>query len=385
MNFLYKIFIKNYKNVKDPKVKKQYGLLASILGIILNLILFSSKIIIALISGSVSIISDAFNNLSDASSSVITLIGFKMSSKPADKKHPFGHQRIEYICAFIISIIILYIGIEVGTSSFKKILNPTQFEFNYIMLGVLFVTILIKLWMGLFYKKTSKKINSLSLKAASKDSINDVVATSIIIIGLLISKYTSLNIDGYLGLLVCVYIIIGGIGLIKETIDKLIGGTPDSELIKKIKKIILNEEKILDVHDVLYHYYGGGKIYVSLHAEVDSSMSLVEAHEIIDNLEKIIKKECGVELVVHIDPIHLNDEVQSDIYQKIKPIIKGIDKVLSFHELKIKNKNGKIIICFDLQVPFEFELSNEELYSLINKKLKEIDERYRASITFDKV
>lgn len=385
MNFLYKIFVKNHKNIKDSKVKQRYGLLASIIGIILNLILFSTKIVVSFISGSISIISDAFNNLSDASSSVITLIGFKMSSKPADKKHPFGHQRIEYICAFIVSIIILYIGIEVGVSSFEKILNPTEFEFNYIILLVLLLTVFIKLWMGVFYNKTSKKINSLSLKAAAKDAINDVVATSIIIIGLLISKYTYLNIDGYLGLLVCIYIIIGGFGLIKETIDKLIGGTPDFELIKKIKDIISKEVKILDIHDVLYHYYGGGKVYVSLHAEVDSSMSLVEAHDIIDGLERIIKKECGVEIVVHIDPVHLNDKVQSEIYKKIKPIIKGIDKVLSFHELKIKTKNGKTIVCFDLQVPFEFELSNEELYSLINKKLREIDEKYRASITFDKV
>lgn len=385
MDFIYKIFVKNYKNIKDPVVKKKYGLLASIVGIVLNLMLFACKLTVALVSGSISVISDAFNNLSDASSSVITLVGFKMSSKPADKKHPFGHQRIEYICAFIISIIILYIGIEVGTSSFKKIINPTTFEFNYVMLLALCFTILIKLWMGVFYKKTSKKINSLSLKAASKDSINDVVATSIIIIGLIISKYTSLNIDGYLGILVCVYIILGGIGLIKETIDKLIGGTPDIEVIRKIKDITMKEEKIMDIHDILYHYYGGGKVYVSLHAEVDSCLSLVEAHDIVDKLEKMVKKECGVELVIHIDPVHLNDELQSEIYKKIKPIIKGIDKVLSFHELKIKNKNGKIVVCFDLQVPYEFGLSNEELYSVINKKLKELDERYRASITFDKI
>lgn len=384
MEFLYRKFIKNYNNVKDPKVQKKYGSLAGIVGIILNIILFIIKIIIALISGSVSIISDAFNNLSDASSSVITLIGFKMSSKPADKEHPFGHQRIEYICAFIISIIILFIGVELGVSSYKKILNPSEFEFNYIMIIVLCITIFVKLWMGLFYRKTGKKISSLSLKASSKDSINDVISTSIIILGLIIGKLCDVNLDGYLGILISIYIIIGGIGLIKETIDKLIGGTPDIELIEKIKKDLLKEEQILDVHDVLYHYYGGGKIYVSLHAEIDSSTSLIEAHNIVDKLEKGIKKDYGVELVIHIDPILLNDELLTDIHSKLKPIIKSIDKILSFHELKVKNKKDKIIICFDLQVPFDFKLSNEELYNLINKKLKEINSSYRASITFDK-
>jgi len=384
MEFLYKLFIKNHTNTKDSKVKKRYGLLASIIGIILNLVLFAIKIIVALISKSVSIISDAFNNLSDASSSVITLIGFKMSSKPADKEHPYGHQRIEYICAFIISIIILYIGIELGVSSFKKIINPSKFEFNYVMLMILLVTIVIKLWMGLFYKKTSKKINSLSLKASSKDSINDVITTSIIVIGLFIGKLININVDGYLGVLVCIYIIISAISLIKETINKLIGGTPDTELIENIKKDIIKNEKILDIHDVLYHYYGAGEIYVSLHAEVDSSMSLIEAHNVVDELEKRIKKDYNVELVIHIDPILLNDELLTHIHDELKPIIKNIDKVLSFHELKVKNKKDKIIIYFDLDVPYGFELSNEELYNLINKKLKEININYRASITFDK-
>jgi len=385
MNFLYRKFVKDYKNTKDPKVIKRYGLLASIIGLILNFILFVMKITIAFFSGSVSIVSDAFNNLSDASSSVITMIGFKMSSKPADKEHPYGHQRIEYICAFIISIIILFIGVELGFSSINKIINTLEFEFNYLMISILIITIFIKLWLGLFYKKTSKKINSLSLKASSKDSINDTITTSIIIIGLFIGKLFDINLDGYLGLLVCIYILYGGIGLIKETINKLIGGTPDSELIDKIKADLLKEKQILDIHDVLYHYYGGGQIYVSLHAEVDSSLSLITAHDIVDNLEKRIKKEYGVELVVHIDPVLLNDKLLSDIHDKLKAIIKGINEVLSFHELKVKNKKDKTIISFDLQIPFDFELNNEEIYNLINKKLREINSSYRASITFDKI
>ncbi len=384
MEFLYRKFIKNYHNTKDSKVIKRYGIFAGIIGIIFNTILFLIKIVIALMSGSVSIISDAINNLSDASSSVITLIGFKLSSKPADKKHPFGHQRIEYICAFVISFIILLIGLELGISSVKKIINPVEFSYDYIILIILFMTIFIKLWIAIFYYKTSKKINSLSLKASFKDSINDVITTLIIVIGLLIGKIFNFNIDGYLGLLVCIYIVVGGINLVKETVDKLIGGTPDKELINQVKIEVLKDKNILGIHDILYHYYGGREVYMSLHAEIDSSLSLVEAHEIIDKLEKNIKKMYQVELVIHIDPIPLNDELLNDINLKLTMIIENIDKNLNFHELKITNKKNKIIISFDLEVPYDYKLSNEEIYLLINSELNKIDSNYRASINFDK-
>lgn len=384
MSFLYKKFIKNYRNVKDPNVVKKYGLLASITGIILNVFLFIIKLAIALISGSVSIISDAFNNLSDASSSIVTLIGFKMSSKPADKEHPYGHQRIEYICAFIISAIILFIGVELAISSIKKILNPNEVEFSYVMLIVLVFTIIIKLWMGIFYKKTSKKINSLSLKASSKDSINDVITTFVIVIGLLIGKFFKVNLDGYLGTFVSIYILISGIGIIKETINQLIGGTPDKELINKVINELSKEERILGVHDVLYHGYGLRQIYISLHAEMDSSLTLIKAHDLIDCIEKKVKKLYDVELVIHIDPILLNDELFSEINGKLKVIIRNISDKLHYHELKIINKKKRTNICFDLQVPYDFELNNKELYDNINKELRMINDDYRASITFEK-
>lgn len=384
MNFLYKKFIKNYKNVKDPKVIVKYGLLASIVGIILNVLLFVLKFLIAVFSKSVSIIGDAFNNLSDASSSIITLIGFKMSSKPADKEHPYGHQRIEYICAFIISAIILFIGVELGVSSIEKIIKPNKIKFSNIMLIVLFITILVKLWMWLFYKKTGKKINSLSLKASSKDSLNDVIATSVVAFGLIVSKIFNINLDGYLGVLVSVYILINGIGIIKETINNLIGGTPDKELIDKILIELAKEAKILGVHDVLYHSYGFNQTYISLHVEMDSSFSLVEAHDLVDSLEKKIKKMFNVELIAHVDPILLNDSLLQEINSKLMVIVKSISNKLSYHELKIVNKKKRINICFDLQVPFDFELDNKQLYDNINKELKLINENYRASITFDK-
>lgn len=384
MEFLYRKFIKNYKNVKDPKVVKGYGLLASLMGIFLNAILFITKLFIALISGSVSIISDAFNNLSDASSSIVTLIGFKMSSKPADKEHPYGHQRIEYICAFIISAIILFIGVELGISSVKKIINPSEVSFNYIMLSILIITIVIKLWMGIFYRKTSKKIDSLSLKASARDSFNDVITTSVVIIGLFVSKLLDFNLDGYLGTIVSIYILISGIGIIKETINNLIGGTPDKKLIDKVLLEIAREDEILGVHDTLYHSYGLGQVYMSLHAEMDSSLSLIKAHDLIDALEKKIKKLYNVEIVIHIDPVLLNDELLQTIHSKLKTIIKKISDQLNYHELKIINKKKKTNICFDLQIPYDFEMSNKEIYDLINKELRLIDDNYRASITFDK-
>lgn len=384
MEFLYSKFIKNHKNIKDPKVVKGYGFLASITGIVLNALLFVIKLFIALISGSVSIISDAFNNLSDASSSIITLIGFKMSSKPADKEHPYGHQRIEYICAFIISTIILFIGIELGISSVKKIINPKDVSFNYVMLVILSITILIKLWMGLFYRKTAKKINSLSLKASSKDSINDVITTFVVILGLFFGNLIGFNLDGYLGVLVSIYILISGVGIIKETINNLIGGTPDKELIDKVLLEIAKGDQILGVHDILYHSYGLGQIYMSLHAEMDSSLSLIKAHDLIDSLEKKIKKLYNVDIVIHIDPILLNDELLQTINIKLKNIIKKISDKLSYHELKIINKKKKTNICFDLQIPYDFEMNNKEIYDFINKELRKIDDNYRASITFDK-
>ena len=384
MNFLYRKFIKNYKNIKEPNVAKKYGLLASIVGIILNAILFAFKLIIALISGSVSIISDAFNNLSDASSSIISLIGFKISSKPADEEHPFGHQRIEYICAFIISSIILFIGIELGLTSIEKIITPSPVSFSYITLFLLSFTILIKLWMGLFYKKTGKKINSLSLKASSKDSFNDVIATFVIIVGLFAGKLFDINLDGYLGVAVSLYILVSGIGIIKETINNLIGGTPDKELINKIVNELNKEQEILGVHDVLYHGYGLGQIYISLHVEMDGSLSLIKAHDLDDTLEKKIKKVYNVELVIHIDPILLNDELFSEINSKLKIIIRKISDKLSYHELKIINKKKRTNICFDLQVPYNFNMDNKQIYDIINKELRLIDDDYRASITFDK-
>lgn len=385
MDFLYKLFIKNYKNTKDSKVIKKYGLLAGITGIILNILLFVIKIILAILTSSVAIISDAFNNLSDASSSIITSIGFKMSSKPADKEHPYGHERIEYISAFIIAFIILLVGVELGISSFKKIFNPSEIEFGYVTLVILGITILVKLWMCLFYKKTSKIINSISLKASAKDSLNDVITTLFIVIGLFIGELFNFNVDGYLGMLVCIYILISGISLVKETIDKLIGGTPNKELIDKIIKEILKDEQILDVHDTLFHYYGNSQIYMSIHAEIDSALSLIEAHDIVDSMEKRIKKMFNVELVIHIDPLLLNNELLTSIHDKLKLIIKGIDVNLKFHELKIINKkNNRTNICFDLEVPYDFKYSNEELYNMINRGLKNINPNYRASITFDK-
>lgn len=384
MNFLYKTFIKNYQDVKNPQVAKKYGLLASIVGIVLNSFLFAAKLVVAILSGSVSIISDAFNNLSDASSSVVTLIGFKISSKPADEDHPFGHQRMEHICAFIVSAIILYIGIELGISSIQKIINPSIVEFSYITLGILIVTIFVKLWMSFFYKKTSKKIDSLSLKASSKDSLNDVIATSVIVVGLFIGKLFNINIDGYLGIVVCAYILISGVFIIKETINQLIGGTPDKEIINKVVEEISKEEQVIGVHDVLYHSYGLGEVYISLHAEMDSSLTLIAAHDIVDNLEKMIKKTYNVELVIHVDPILLNDELLSEVSYKLKNIIKKISDKLSYHELKIINKKKRTTICFDLLVPYNFEMNNKEIYDLVNKELRLINDDYRASINFDK-
>jgi len=267
----------------------------------------------------------------------------------------------------------------------KFSINPTIIDYGYIMIIILIVTMIIKLWLGIFYKKASKKINSLTLKASSKDSFNDVFATSIIIVGVLLEMLFNINIDGYLGVIVCLYILFSGIQLMKETINKLIGGTPDLQLIDKIEKEILNKKEILGVHDTRYHYYGLNKIYMSIDVEVDSSMSLVEAHNLVDYIEVHIKEKYNVDIVIHVDPILLNDERLNKVKEVLKSIIDKINDKLTFHDLKIIDKKNKSIIYFDLLVPFDFELENEEIYNLIIKEIKTFDERYKVSITFDNI
>ncbi|MBV7271346.1 cation diffusion facilitator family transporter [Clostridium thailandense] len=296
-------FIKDYKNVENPKVRDKYGYLGGTMGILINIILAGSKLVIGRVSNSISLIADAMNNLSDATSSVITIVGFKLASKPADKEHPFGHGRVEYISGLLISFIVLFIGIEFVKSSYKRIINPVKTEFQWVYLAVLLFSIVIKIWISKFNKTIAKSINSSALQASSIEAFVDVIICACIIFSLILSRYTNLVVDGYIGLLVSMFILYSGYILIKDTLNPLLGEAPDPQLVENIALKVKEYDFIEGVHDLVIHNYGPRKILASIHAEVPRDVSLEEIHRIIDKAEKEISEDLNIHLIIHIEPV----------------------------------------------------------------------------------
>ena len=383
IEWLSKKFIKNYDKTNDPKVREKYGNFAGIIGIISNCVLVIIKIILGLLSGAISIIADAINNLSDMATSIITIVGFKLSSKPADDEHPFGHERIEYIMGLIISFIILFIGIELGRTSIDKIINPTPLDktFIWITLSGLIVAIIIKIWQGLVYRKISKKIDSIALKASSQDSFNDVISTSAVLVGLILSHFVfNFNLDGYLGIAVALFILYSGISLVKSTIDPLIGALPDQELIKKISDDILNYEGVLGIHDLVCHMYGKTRCFITLHVEVSSKEDILISHDLIDNIEKDIKLKYNVEICIHLDPIELDNEELNTARNELDIIIPSIDKRLKYHDLRMVKGFTHTNLIFDVVKPFNYEIPDGKLKELIISKVQELHKDYLCVI-----
>lgn len=386
INWMTKKFIKNYDKVNDPKVREKYGNFAGIIGIISNLVLVVIKILLGILSGAVSIIADAINNLSDMATSIITIIGFKISSKPADDEHPFGHERLEYIMGLIISFIILWIGVELGRTSIDKIINPNPLDktFIFVTLIGLFVAILIKIWQGTVYRKIAIKIDSVALKASSQDSFNDVISTSAVLIGLILSHFVfHFNLDGYLGVAVALFILYSGINLVKDTIDPLIGITPDKELIQKISNDILNYEGVLGIHDLLCHMYGKTRCFISLHVEVSSKEDIIKSHDLIDNIEKEIKEKYNVEITIHLDPIEIDNEELNIARKELDVIISSIDKRLKYHDLRMVKGYTHTNLIFDVVKPFSFPLSVTKLKELIISKVQELHSDYMCVIVVE--
>ena len=384
VNFLAKIFIKDYQNIESEKVRNKYGILAGIFGIISNFILFVIKIIIGLISASISIIADAINNLSDMGSSLLTLVGFKISGKPADKDHPFGHQRIEYIIGLIIAMLIIFIGFELFTTSVDKLINPVESSMTIPVLIILVVAIIFKFLQGLFYSSVAKKINSIALKASSKDSMNDVISTSFVLLGALLSFFFTYNFDGIFGLVVSGLIIITGIKLVKEGIDPLIGEKPDKDLMNKVISKVLSYDGVLGIHDLMAHMYGPQKCFVSLHVEVDSKVDVLLSHDLIDNIEKEVKEELNVELVIHMDPIETNNETLMEYVKILKEVVNEIDDSIRFHDVRLVIGETHKNLIFDLLVSFEFKYTDEELIDLVKTKIREKDPIINCVIQIDK-
>ena len=383
-NLLLKIFIKDHKNTANPEIRRKYITLGGITGIVCNIILFAIKLSIGLLAGSMSIMADAFNNLTDIGSSVITMIGFRLSIKPADKEHPFGHGRFEYMSAMLVAMIILIVGFELLKSSIEKIFNPTDLKIEFYTIVLLSVSVIIKLWMFIFNKKLGKSINSAGLIATAQDSINDSVATFAVLTSIIIFNFSGLNIDPYVGVLVAVFILYSGFKTIKETLDPLLGMPPKKETIDSIVKIVLANDNFVGIHDLIVHNYGPGRSFASLHVEVPSDADIVACHEDIDACEKELHKSLGIEVVIHMDPRAVNDEQTNTTKENVIKAISLYDNRLSIHDFRMVDGAEQINLIFDVVVPSELKIKDFVLKDKINKICKEIDSRYVAVITIDR-
>jgi len=383
-NFIIRKFIKNYEDVKDATVREAYGRLGSIVGIIANVVLSVSKISIGSLFNSISITADGVNNLSDASSSVITLIGFKLAGKPADKDHPFGHARFEYIAGLIVAFAILLLGTELIKSSFNKIVNPEVLDYGISMIIVLIFSIIVKVWLSKFNGILGDKISSSTIKATSMDARNDVIATSAVLVSVIISKFTGFQIDGYMGVLVALFIIYSGVNILKDIMNPILGELPDPEFISEIENKILSYEGILNIHDLVVHNYGPSRYFATVHAEVDAKQDILVCHDMIDNIERDFAEDSDINLVIHLDPIVTDDKEINHLKNLTHKIIKNIDNKLSMHDFRVVKGTTHTNLIFDVVVPVDLEINTKELVYKIEKSIKEENESYYAVITIDK-
>ena len=375
-DFLIKRFIKDSENVSDRSVRESYGVLSGAVGIVLNIFLSALKFVLGIVSKSVSVMADAANNLSDAASSVVTLLGSKISSKPADEKHPYGHGRVEYISAFIVSCIIFIMGFELLISSVKKIVTPETAEFSAVTFAALLISIPVKLWMAYFNNKIAKKIKSLSAKAVVTDSLSDCITTFSVAVCLLISKFTGYNIDGFAGLLVSFLIIRAGFDIINDVISSLMGSMPDPALVSEIEETVLSHKGIVGVHDLMVHDYGPGRVICSIHAEVPAEQDITVSHDIIDNAEEQLMKKFGIMATIHLDPVETKNEKVLTLKKQVKEIVKDIDPEFSIHDFRIVRGNTHTNVLFDVVIPFDCKKTNAEISEKIKKCSYEISSDY---------
>lgn len=383
-DFFYKIFIKDYRNIADPTVRHRYGIFAGVLGIFLNIILAAVKVFIGFISGSLSVSADGLNNLSDASSSVITLIGFRLSAKPDDYEHPYGHARIEYLTGLILSVIIIFVGFSLGKSSIDKLISPQTLEISLFTIFVIVLSIPVKIFSAVLNYSIGKKISSNTLIATAVDSRNDVIATVAVVVGMILSYKYQINVDGFIGLVVSLFIVWSGIGLCKETASPLIGERPDPVLVDEIAKIILSHEDVIGIHDLMVHNYGAGKIFASAHIEVDAGRDVMDSHELVDTIEQEISNRLDIHFVSHMDPVVLDDEDIDAISQVISKVIKDFPEVGNPHDLRFINSRNRSRIIFDLIKSPGADVDEEKIARVVNTALRELNPNYHAIITFDK-
>ena len=369
---------------KTEKSRDYIGKKTSIIGLLANLVLAVGKIIVGSISGLISVTADGLNNLSDCGSSAVSFISFKMSSKPADKEHPYGHERIEYIASMVVSFLILIIAYELVSESISKIISPIKNEISIIVLITLAASILIKCLMYFYYNHTAKIINSDLLKASAIDSLSDCISTSIVLISMFISKFASINIDGYAGLVVAVFIAIAGIKILKEVISKLIGQAPDKEVFESIKQRILNHSEVLGIHDLNVYCYGPNKYFASVHIELDAKTDSLAAHEMIDDIEREFISETNIVLTGHHDPIVIDDKEVNEMRKKVSKLVSKIDKSFSMHDFRMVKGPHKTNIIFEIAIPFETKISEETIIETLKQEIEKIDKKYIPVIIVEK-
>lgn len=382
--FLIRFFIKDAENIHDHRVRESYGILGSVVGIILNIILFVMKFLAGLVTASIAITADAFNNLSDAASSVVTLIGFKMARAPAHKEHPFGHGRIEYIAGLIVAMMIILVGVELAKSSIDKILHPEAVTFSLLSLGILLVSVLVKFWMAAFNKGLGKTINSPAMQATAVDSLSDAIATTAVIVGLVITYYTNWQIDGYIGILVAAFILYAGYSTAKDTLSPLLGQAPDRAFVDEVKETVLAHDDIIGIHDMIIHNYGPGRSMLSLHAEVSSGVDIIKIHDTIDIIEQQLKQKYQCDAVIHMDPILIDDTESILTREKIAILVKQFDPECTIHDFRMTKGPTHRNLIFDLVVPHELAIEDKELLERVSQAVKELDSTYYAVIQLDK-
>ncbi|MBQ3356877.1 MAG: cation transporter [Oscillospiraceae bacterium] len=382
-NLLLRLFVRDFQNTDDPKVRGAYGKLAGVVGILCNILLCAGKLTVGILSGSVAVTADAVNNLSDASSSLVTLIGFKLAERPADEEHPYGHARIEYLTGLAVAALILVIGVELGKSSVEKIIHPQSVAFSYVTVAVLVGSILVKLWMALFCNTLGKRIGSSALTATAADSRNDVISTAAVLIGCLVGHFLRLQIDGYIGLLVALFIVWSGFGIAKETISPLLGEQADPALVRSISDLVLRHEKILGIHDLMVHDYGPGQCFASVHAEMDSREDPLICHDIIDDIERDAMRELKVHLVIHYDPIVTDDEELNRMRELVSSEIEKISPALAMHDFRMVRGPGHTNLIFDLVIPFSMNDQKAALKRRIDERVQFEGKNYYTVITFD--
>lgn len=386
-DFLIRCFIKNYDQTQNPDIRSRYGVLSGIVGIILNLCLFTAKLVAGIFTSSISIIADAFNNLSDAGSSVVTFLGFKLAQRPADDEHPFGHGRYEYVTGLGISVAILLVGVELLKSSFEKIISAQQqTTFELFSICILAAAILVKLWMFFFNRKLSKKIDSSTIKATAMDSLSDVAATSIVFIGLLITRFIpTLHIDGYLGLLVAAFILYTGIQTARDSLTPLLGKAPDPEFVKQIKELVLTHQDIIGIHDLIIHDYGPGRCIVSLHAEVPSDADILQMHDSIDIIELELRQKFHCTATIHMDPVDIHDPFTENLRQTVTQLVSQVGEELSIHDFRIVHGQTHVNLIFDVAVPHQYKKTDAQIAAEIRKKVQEYNPTYFAVIQVEKL